>query len=231
MRRIKVSFRAALGMMARLLPAAVGTQPSPPPANDTSPGELIADLTRERQAAFKSEYYLGQIYAMAGSTPEHNAIPANVAGVAFAALTGKPCQTFSSDMKVRTASLGLFANPDLSIVCGEPQFHDTKRDVLTNPIVIIKVLSDSTETYDRGKKFLQYRQLESLKEYVLIAQDAPYIDCYTPQADATWLLTTVSGLEATLTLASIDCALPLSGIYRNILFPSETLPVETPASG
>lgn len=177
-------------------------------------------LEMERAASVKSEYLNGMIYAMAGSTPEHSAITANVTGVAFAALADKPCQVYTSDLKVRTAPQGLYAYPDLTIVCGEPQFHDEKRDVLINPIVIIEVLSESTEAYDRGRKFQQYRQLESLKDYLLIAQDAPYVELYSRQPDDTWVLRTVSGLEATVSLPSIGCTLPLSGIYRNVVFPA-----------
>lgn len=175
-------------------------------------------LALEREADYKSEYLDGLIYAMAGSSPEHSAITANAVINIGGQLLDRPCQVFSSDMKVRTALRGLYAYPNLSIVCGEPQFHDEKRDVLVNPIVIVEVLSDAMEAYDRGKKFIQYRLLESLKDYVLIAQDAPYVEHYERQTDNEWLLTTASGLEGCLYIASIDCTLSLAGVYRNIRF-------------
>jgi len=179
-------------------------------------------LALERAADFKSEYFNGIIYAMAGSSPEHSAITTNITGVIYGQLADKPCQTYSNDMKVRASPEGLFAYPDLSVVCGAPQFHDEKRDVLINPVVIVEVLSDSTEAYDRGKKFIQYRHLDSLQDYLLIAQDEACIEHYSRQSADTWLLTTARRLDATLYVASIDCTLALAGIYRNVTFDAQT---------
>ncbi len=178
-------------------------------------------LAFERSSEFKSEYLNGQIYAMAGGSPEHSAITVNVTVELGLQLRTKPCQALSSDMKVRTTPTGLFAYPDLSIVCGEPQFHDQVRDVLINPTVIIEVLSPSTEAYDRGKKFFQYRHIESLADYILIEQDEARIDHYVRQVDNRWLLSTASGLESQLYIASIDCTLHLSEVYARITFPLE----------
>lgn len=155
-------------------------------------------LALKREAEFKSEYLHGEIYAMAGSSPEHSTITANITGEIRAQLKGKPCQAFSNDMKVRTAPTGLFAYPDLSVVCGEPHFHDARRDVLLNPTVLFEVHSSSMEAYDRGKKFAQYQEIESLTDYVLIAQDEPRIEHYHRQQGNQWLFTVAQGLESKL---------------------------------
>lgn len=180
-------------------------------------------LAIERAADHKSEYLDGHIYAMAGSTPEHSAITANATFALAAQLLDMPCQVYSNDMKVRTSPDGLFAYPDLSVVCGDPVFHDETRDVLINPVIIVEVLSDSTEAYDRGKKFIRYRQMESLRDYLLIAQHEPYVEHYARKVDGTWLLTPADGLESEVQLTAVDRAIALSTIYRNIRFP----PVET----
>jgi Uma2 family endonuclease len=175
-------------------------------------------LTLERGAEFKSEYLNGVIYAMAGSSPEHSAITANVTIALGAALRGTPCQLFTSDLKVATSPTGLFAYPDLSLVCEEPRFHDEHRDVLTNPSVIIEVLSPSTEAYDRGRKFVQYQRLASLTDYLLIAQDEPRVEHFRRQEGGEWLYSKVEGLGSTLPVASLGVTLPLSEVYERIRF-------------
>lgn len=177
-----------------------------------------AYLERERAADDKSEYLWGEMYAMAGSSPEHSIITVNLTGTMFALLKGRTCQAFSNDMKVRTDPRGLYAYPDLSVVCGEPRFHDEKRDVLTNPTVIIEVLSPSTEAFDRGRKFAQYQTIDSLSDYLLVAQDEPQVDHYARQPDNRWLLTPARGIEARVALVSIDCRLALAEIYDRLAF-------------
>ena len=152
---------------------------------------------------------------MAGSSPEHSAITVNVTVAIGSQLIDRPCMAFSSDMKLGTTNSSLFAYPDLSIVCGEPTFHDEHQDVLTNPTVIIEVLSPSTEAFDRGKKFAYYQLMSSLTDYILIAQDEPYIDHYEKQTDDEWLLHISRGLEARVHIASLDYELLLSEVYRN----------------
>ena len=122
--------------------------------------------------------------------------------------------------KVRTSPSGLFAYPDLSVVCGEPEFHDETRDVLVNPTVLVEVLSPSTEAFDRGRKFAHYQHLVSLTDYLLIAQDEARIDHYTRQADDRWLLTIAAEIGARVHIASLDCTLFLSQVYAKIRFPS-----------
>jgi len=176
-------------------------------------------LSLERSADFKSEYLDGLIYAMAGSSPQHSAITANVIAIAVAALRGKPCQVFSSDLKVATDPHGLYAYPDLSIVCGEPQFHDEHQDVLTNPTVLVEVLSPSTEAYDRGRKFIQYQRIASLTDYILVAQEEPRLEHYARQGGNQWLLSSAAGLDGSLAIGSLGCTLRLAEIYDKVRFP------------
>ena len=177
------------------------------------------NLALERACEFKSEYLIGGIYAMACSSEEHSAITANVSTAIGTQLLAKPCQAFTSDLKVAVSPTGPFFYPDLSVVCGEPRFHDAHRDVLTNPTVIIEVLSPSTEAFDRGRKFTQYQRIASLTDYILIAQDEPHVEHFRKQQGNQWLFTTAQGLEATLHIASIDVTLHLSEVYDRIRFP------------
>lgn len=181
-----------------------------------------AYLEQERRAEFRSEYLNGRIYAMAGASPEHNRISRNTVGEFYVRLKGKPCEAFVSDMRVRVSPSGLYTYPDVLIVCGEMQFVDEKRDTLTNPVVIIEVLSDSTEAYDRGQKFAQYQTIESLVDYVLISQKEPRVERFTRQPNNQWLLSTVAGLDTEMSLTAVDCTLRLADIYDRIEFaPAE----------
>jgi Uma2 family endonuclease len=123
---------------------------------------------------------------------------------------------YSSDLRLRVAPNGLYTYPDVMVICGGPQFADDRKDTVVNPVLIVEVLSESTEAYDRGKKFEQYRALPSLREYLLVAQDAPRIEQYTRQPDDRWLLSETSGGDTCIQLASVDCVLPLAGIYDQI---------------
>lgn len=174
-------------------------------------------LTLERDAPTKSEYLCGDIYAMAGGTPEHNILSANVIGELHARLRGRPCRVYTSDQRVRTTPEGLFAYPDVTVGCGKPIYHDDKGDVLTNPIVLVEVLFESTAAYDRTTKFQHYQSIASLTDYILIAQNEPRIEHYARQSDHAWLLTITTGLESRITLSSLDITLPLTEIYANIL--------------
>ena len=177
-------------------------------------------LELERKSHYKSEYLDGQIYAMSGGSPEHSMITVNVSREVSLGLKGKPCMTFSNDTKVRTGTANLFSYPDLTVVCGEPRYHDAKRDVLLNPTLIIEVLSSSTEGYDRGEKFMDYQCISSLQTYVLIAQHQARIEQFVRQSNNDWLLSNVTGRDQNLYVASIDCTLALSEIYDRIAFPA-----------
>ncbi len=182
-------------------------------------------LALERSATYKSEYLNGQVLAMAGASLEHNTITANFVRVIGNRFTGRPCQVFSSDMRVKVITTRLYSYPDVVAVCGEMQFDDVQRDTLTNPSVIVEVLSSSTEAYDRGEKFAHYRRLSSLTEYVLVAQDRVRVERYLRQPDG-WVLTEMSDLDSRLTLTSIDCDISLRDLYDKVEFPPEVRPIQ-----
>ncbi|HEX8265996.1 MAG TPA: Uma2 family endonuclease [Pyrinomonadaceae bacterium] len=184
-------------------------------------------LELERQSDVRHEYYEGEIYAMAGETLKHSQICVNLAREVSSQLKGKPCQALSPNMKVRAQTKGLFAYPDLTVVCGEPIFHDQKRDVLLNPRVIFEVLSPSTERYDRTMKFFKYRQeIQDLTDYIIISQDSAFIEHYEKQADGRWVHTVVGGLENVLNVASINCVLSLAEIYDRVEIAAEEILTE-----
>jgi len=173
-------------------------------------------LAQERQADFKSQYFQGEIFAMAGASRQHNLIVGNLVGEIRNALKDRTCEVYPSDMRVKVSPTGLYTYPDATIVCGEVELEDDHGDTLINPTVLLEVLSDSTESYDRGSKFRQYRQLDSLKEYVMIAQDRVSVECYVRQDDDQWLLRETRLIEQTVRFDSIDVTVPVAEIYRNI---------------
>lgn len=183
-------------------------------------------LAFERAAEMKHEYLDGQIYAMAGASPQHNQICFNLAGELRPQLKGRPCRGFSSDQKTSTDPADLFSYPDLTIVCGEPKFHDEQQDVMLNPTVIIEVLSPTTEAYDRGEKFARYRQLKSLSDYILVAQDKACIEHYIRQpGKRPWLYIVETDLSAKIWIASIKCELKLADVYDLVEFPPQKAPM------
>lgn len=171
-------------------------------------------LQIERTSGIRHEFLDGLVYARAGESPDHSRICFNLAASVGAQIKGGPCEGFSPNMKVRTGTGHLYAYPDLMIVYGEAQFHDQHGDLLLNPTVIFEVLSPSTETYDRGEKFLRYRnEIASLQDYVMVSQVEPHVERYTRQSDDTWLLSEVNGLDGELFLAAIECRLSLAEVY------------------
>ena len=183
-------------------------------------------LELEREARDRHEYLDGVIYAMAGESLSHTRICANLARDVAVALRGGPCENFSPNMKIRTSSSSLFAYPDLTIVCGEPQLHDKKKDVVTNPKVIFEVLSPSTEKYDRTTKFLRYRMgNETLTDYILVSQDRPFVEHFYKEPDGRWLYQSFNQISDELVLDSIGIALSLSEIYERVELADE--PEET----
>lgn len=183
-----------------------------------SPEEYLA---HERRAEIKSEYYDGELFAMAGGSEEHSLIAVNVAGTLNTQVAERPCKVYNSDMRVQMAPAGPCAYPDVSVVCGEARFVDERKDTLLNPTLIVEVLSATTEDWDRGGKFERYQQMASLQEYVLIAQDRPRVERYARQGDGEWLLTVAAGLERVVSLPSIGCELALAEVYRKIAFPAD----------
>lgn len=172
-------------------------------------------LTLERQATTKSEFFDGEIYAMAGASHKHVLIEGNIIRELGNRLKGKPCEVMTSNMRVRVRSTGLYTYPDASVVCGRPEFDDVQGDTLLNPTVLFEVLSPSTEAYDRGEKFSQYRQLPSLQEYVLVSQDKVLVEKYRRMGEL-WMMNDARTLDGVLRLESIDCEVPLSEIYYQV---------------
>ena len=175
-------------------------------------------LAIERKAECKSEYFDGEMFAMAGAKREHVLIVGNVGKRLGLQLDERDCEVYLSDMRLKVSPAGLYTYPDVVVVCGQPRFEGDELDTLLNPKIIAEVLSKSTEGYDRGKKFEHYRTLESLAEYVLIDQQKPHVEHYVRQADNRWLLSETNDLNAVIRLPSIQCELSLAEIYRKIAF-------------
>jgi len=189
-------------------------------------------LEFERQAEERHEFVDGEVRAMAGESPQHSILNFNLIASVANQIKGKNCQGFSPNMKVRSgeqivphSSRGLFSYPDLTVVCGQPVFHDQIGDVLMNPKVIFEVLSPSTESFDRGEKFHRYRNHnESLTDYVLVWQTKPLIEHFQRQPNDQWLMTEVKGMESGLCIASIDCRLKLAEVYDRVNFNPPAAP-------
>lgn len=174
-------------------------------------------LAFERAADEKHEYAAGEIFAMSGGTLEHNAIAANILGELGNGLAGKGgCRVLTSDMRVHIPANRRYVYPDGSIVCGRAELMDDARDTLLNPRVVIEVLSDSTEAYDRGDKFAAYQSIPSLQEYVLLSQKRPRIEVLTRQSDASWTLR-IYGPGERAALRSVACAVEVDKVYADVL--------------
>ncbi len=164
----------------------------------------------------RSEYLDGEVFAMASASLEHNTIVMNIGSELRTQLKGRPCRVYANDMKVLIRSANAGKYPDLVAHCGEPELLDDRRDVLLNPGLIVEVLSDSTETYDRGDKFALYRQIPSLREYLLVSQGQVRMELYRRGEDGRWTLTEYAGLEDRIPLESLDCTLALAEIYDKV---------------
>ncbi len=172
-------------------------------------------LERERRAETKSELLHGEIVAMAGGSPRHNALSLNV-GAAFRQRFRErraPCVAFSSDQRIHSEVTGLYTYADVSVACGGARFHPKHRDTLVNPKLVVEVLSKSTEAYDRGAKFAHYQTIPSLSEYVLVSQYERRIEHFHLLETGQWLLTVLQGDEARLLLPALGCEIPLGEIY------------------
>ena len=179
-------------------------------------------LEIERAAEFRSEYYGGRMYAMSGGSVRHSVLIASLARELGIALKGRPCSVASSDLRLRVSPGGLYTYPDVVIFCGEAQVADDQKDTLLNPTLVLEVLSPSTEGYDRGWKFSQYRKIESLQEYALVAQNEPHIDIFRRQANGVWTLSEAEGIAAFCQLTSINVSLSLAEVYDKITFTEDT---------
>jgi Uma2 family endonuclease len=184
-------------------------------------------LVFEEAAEWKHEFHEGEILAMSGASPEHALITASMTAVLHGLLAGKPCRVYSSDLKIAVKPAERVVYPDASVVCGPLEYdpNDPKRHVVTNPRVIVEVLSPTTEGYDRGEKFRHYRGIASLAEYVLISQTAAVVETFFRQADGSWLIAgTYTGLDARARLRALDIEFALSDIYAGVEFPPPALP-------
>lgn len=180
-----------------------------------SPGEY---LERERAATTKSEYFAGEIFAMSGASFAHTLITSNFVAQLSGQLRKRGCTVHASDLRVKVPATGLYTYPDVVVVCGKPELDDEHRDTVINPILLIAVLSPSTQDYDRGAKFEQYRTITALQEYVLVAQDKVHIEHFARQADGRWLLTETNRLDDQIELAKVGALLRVADVYDNVSF-------------
>jgi len=186
-------------------------------------------LEIERKAEFKSEYYNGEMFAMAGARRAHNLINGNLIRELGNQLRSRPCEVLPSDQRVLVSPTGLFTYPDLVVVCGEPRFLDGELDTLLNPTVIVEVLSPTTEAYDRGRKFQHYRTIESLRAYLMVSSDRIGAELYTRQPDNHWTLTAeASRLEDSFEIDAIGCRLKLADVYEKVELPAAPTPPAAP---
>ena len=180
-------------------------------------------ITLERKAipdaeTVRSEYMNGEVINMSGASLAHNLITGNISGELHTRLKGTECFVFANEMRVSIPTAKSYFYPDVGVVCEEPRFEDDVFDTLLNPIIVIEVLSPSTEASDRGEKFAHYRQLPSLQEYVLVAQDQIFVEHYRRQ-EKQWIFTDFEKHDEILPLPSIECELPLQDIYERVTFP------------
>ena len=190
-------------------------------------------LEMERAAFERSEYINGEIFAMAGESNSHGIVSVNLTSEIHQQLKGKDCQLRAKDTKVasnvlpniKTTSMkGMFSYPDMVIICGEPEYHDEHKDIILNPKVIIEVLSESTELFDRNTKFIRYQKFNpTLTDYILVSQDKPMVEHFIRQDGESWRIHYYFGLKETFTIESIKCKLKLSDIYDRVKFSKEAM--------
>lgn len=173
-------------------------------------------LEFEQSSVSKHEYYRGEIFAMTGGTEPHNLLAGNTYASFHAQLRQRPCRVYNSDQRIKVMATGLHTYPDVTVVCGQPQFIEPSRLTIINPTVIVEVLSPSTERYDRGMKFQHYRTIPSLQDYLLISQDDQRIEHYTRQENGVWQLHEAVGLTGQVTIQSIGCILTVADVYEKV---------------
>jgi Uma2 family endonuclease len=185
------------------------------PAQKLTESEYLAI---ERKAEIKSEFYNGEMFAMSGGTWAHSLISLNIGGELRQALKGSGRVVFESSMKVKVEFTGLYTYPDVTVACEEQRFVDDETDALLNPTLIVEVLSDSTEKYDRGEKFRQYQKIPSLKEYMVVSQHAPRVELLVRESGGTWRLYQAEGMEGKITSPTLGVTLELREIFANVKF-------------
>ena len=185
-------------------------------------------LDLERSLESKNEFFDGEVFAMSGGTPLHSQIAANLIQVIGRRLSGGRCVVYTSDLRLKIQATGLFTYPDLSVVFGPIQFAAGTDDTVVNPTVIVEVLSDSTEAYERGAKFENYRRMPSLREYLLVGQKGPRIEQFVRQENEQWLLREAAGLDATLALPSLEIKISLAEVFAGVEFVPAPIRARTP---
>lgn len=191
------------------------------------PADLAAErmtlsefLAMEERSETRHEFHNGLIVEMSGGTESHSLIGVNILAFTHMAVRSRDCHVHGSNLKVHLSRADQVLYPDVFVICGKVEFLGNRKDVATNPTIVFEVLSDSTELYDRGRKFAGYQTLPSLQAYVLIAQDEPRVERFLRNGKD-WTLTNFIGLEAVLDLPPLECSIPLSEIYRKVEFSSK----------
>ncbi len=175
-------------------------------------------LAFEEKSEFKHEFRDGEIVAMAGGTINHSTLSGNIHSAINTRTDTRGCRTFNSDLKVYFEKLEEFCYPDTYVVCGDLETSEYDKNSITNPILIVEVLSPSTEAYDRGEKFRKYRSIPSFKEYVLITADKICVETFYKQDEKSWIINTYLKSDEIIQLRSVDLEIPMSEVYRNVKF-------------
>ena len=183
------------------------------PKTRITPQEYLAI---EREAEFKSEYFDGEMFALAGARENHTLICSNLARFLGNQLADRPCYVYPNEMRIKVVSVEKYTYPDVAVVCGERFFEDETRDTLLNPMVIIEVLSKSTEGYDRGAKFEYYQLIESLTDYILITQKPYRVEHFVKQQQGRWTYYDLRSADDILKLDSVGCEVSLNDIYLKV---------------
>ncbi|PZN78385.1 MAG: hypothetical protein DM484_12990 [Candidatus Methylumidiphilus alinenensis] len=174
-------------------------------------------LALDREAEYKNEYVAGEIFAMGGASPKHVLIAGNTAREFGNRLRDTNCQVYSADLRVQADVGNAYHYPDVAVVCGRPEYLDKRKDTVTNPLVIVEVLSPATRNYDRGDKFASYRRLDSLREYILIAQEACHVEHFV-RKEGCWEFTEIDDRLGNLMVPTLDIVIPLTEIYAKVEF-------------
>lgn len=177
-------------------------------------------LDEEELAETKHTYYAGVVTAMAGGSLEHGVLAGNLLAMLHGALRGRGCLVVGSDVMFQTGSKEMMTYPDLMVVCEEVERMPGRRNVVTNPVFLVEVLSPGTEAKDRGEKSHEYRLSPSLRQYALVNQDRPLVEIYTRQDDGSWRITEVMGLEKECAFSALECSVPMAAIYEGVLASS-----------
>lgn len=175
-----------------------------------------AYLAMERASQEKHEYFKGKVFAMSGSSWKHNVIVKNINTLVLPFLKGKPCDMFGSDLRIHIPENSLYTYPDFSIICGKPETTDEEKDTILKPAAIIEILSKSTRDYDRGTKFSLYREIKTLKEYILVDSTRIFVELFRKQEDENWLLSEFKQLTDSFVISTIGLPLQLKDVYEDV---------------